>query len=193
MIHNSNTDFFTKRRSIRSFQQKKVPSTLLQECVNVARLSPSAKNQQLLDYIIVTDANIRNSLFSHLHWAGSLPSWNPSHDEQPMAYIVIVLKKTNDELYRYDVGIALAHIVLYAEAHTLGSCILKNIDYEEIKQLLNLPESFVVDAVVALGYKKGESVVETSDEERKYWMDDQGVLHVPKRSLFSLLHEQTYS
>lgn len=187
------TDIFTKRRSIRRFQQKKIPYSLLKECVNTARLAPTAKNQQLLEFIIVTKEDLRKTVFSHLHWAGYLPSWTPNKKEQPMAYIIIALKKTDDLVYRYDVGIALAHIVLYAEAHNLGSCILKNIDYKEIKHVLNLSEGFMVDAVVALGYKKENPVVENDEHQKKYWLDENKVLHVPKRPLPSVLHDQTFS
>jgi nitroreductase len=183
---------FKRRRSIRRFQQKEVPFSILKECVNCARLSPSGKNLQLLEYIIVTDSSLCARLFSHLHWAGYLPSWEPSDDEQPMAYIILISKTSQETLTAYDVGIASAHIVLFTEAYEISSCILLNIDRPEIEHILEIPATHQLEAVIALGYKKEQPVIETDDHNREYWLDEKQVLHVPKRSLGSILHNQTF-
>ncbi|HMA82894.1 MAG TPA: nitroreductase family protein [Candidatus Thermoplasmatota archaeon] len=184
--------FFRQRRSIRRFQQKPISFSILKECVNCARLIPSGKNLQPLEYIIVTDSSLRKKLFSCLHWAGYLPSWEPSEDEQPMAYIVLINSNKNEGLVAYDVGIASAHIVLFAETKNVGSCILLNIDKQRIEQLLKLPNYYQLEGVIALGYKNESPVIETDDNNREYWLDENQVLHVPKRSLDSILHNQTY-
>ena|SRR6056297_490998 len=184
--------FFRQRRSIRRFQQKPISFSILKECVNCARLIPSGKNLQPLEYIIVTDSSLRKKLFSCLHWAGYLPSWEPSEDEQPMAYIVLINSNKNEGLVAYDVGIASAHIVLFAETKNVGSCILLNIDKQRIEQLLKLPNYYQLEGVIALGYKNESPVIETDDNNRGYWLDENQVLHVPKRSLDSILHNQTY-
>lgn len=191
-IMNKRKSIFYTRRSIRRFQQKEIPFKILQECVNTARLAPSAGNIQPLEYIIVTRPDLREKLFPHLHWAGSLPDWNPDEDEQPMAYIIVIFKETDSLFYQYDVGISLAHIVLCAESNGLGSCILKNIDIEEIKHLLKIPEVYNVDSIVALGYKKEHPILETNDQNTTYWLDDHDVLHVPKYPLETILHIQTF-
>ncbi len=183
---------FHQRRSIRRFQQKPISFSILKECVNCARLSPSGKNLQPLEYIIVTDSSLRKKLFSCLHWAGYLPSWQPSEDEQPMAYIVLISSKKKEVLVAYDMGIASAHIVLFAETKDIGSCILLNIDAKRIGQMLNLPNSHKIEGVIALGYKKEYPVIETDEHNRKYWFDEKQVLHVPKRPLDNVFHEQRY-
>jgi len=185
---------FTQRRSIRRFSQQEISYSYLEACVNSARLAPSGKNLQPIEYVIVTDSKIRKKLFSHLHWAGYLtPTWTPSEDEQPTAYINVVVENQDSSLIAYDVGISVAHLVLYAESKQIGSCILKNIDTKEIQNLLCIPDTHRLEAVVALGYKKEHPVLETSEDERRYWLDDTGVLHVPKRPLESIIHKETFS
>lgn len=184
--------FFINRRSIRSFKQKIIPDNILHNCVNSARLAPTGMNLQPLEYIIITKEKIRNIMFSFVHWAGYLSDWNPQENEQPMAYIVLIYKKNESSYYSYDVGIALAHIILYAEANDLGSCILKNIETAKIQELLKIPHTYSVDSVVALGYKNEHPVIEINDQEKKYWLDEAQVLHVPKRSLESIIHHQSF-
>jgi hypothetical protein len=45
-----------------------------------------------------------------------------------------------------------------------------------------------VDSVVALGYPAEEPVVEDLEDSVKYWKDESGRLHVPKRRLQDVIH-----
>ncbi len=45
------------RRSIRAFNDKKVPKMYLEKIINAANFAPSAKNKQTTEYIIVQDKN----------------------------------------------------------------------------------------------------------------------------------------
>ena len=192
MLEEEQLSFFLTRRSIRRFKQKSISEQILRNCVNSARLAPTGKNLQPLEYIIVTKEKIRKKLFSNIHWAGYLSSWNPKENEQPMAYIVVIYKKDESLFYVYDVGIALAHIILYAEANNLGSCILKNLEISNIEELLQIPQSYSIDAVVALGLKNEQPVIEIDDQKKKYWLDEKEVFHVPKRPLEAVIHNQTF-
>ena len=49
-----------ERRSIRKFQDKKVPRELLEEIVNISAYAPSWKNTQIARYIIVDDEKTLN-------------------------------------------------------------------------------------------------------------------------------------
>ena len=191
-MKNDHLNYFFKRRSIRRFEQIELAENVIENCIECARLAPTGKNLQPLEYILVTKKDIRKKLFSYIHWAGYLPKWNPSEDEQPMAYIIILYKNDDLSYYCYDVGIASAHIILYAEAKNIGSCILKNIEEKKIKELLEIPIDYTVDTVIALGYKMEHPIIEENNETTKYWHDEKKRLHVPKKSLTSILHKQTY-
>lgn len=182
-------EVITKRRSIRRFKQKPVSLDVLLKLVNGARLAPSGANLQPLEYIIVTDVSLCDRVFNGLKWAGYLkPKWKPSEDEKPMAYIVVLVDKQKSPYYEVDVGLAAENIMLLALKYGFGSCMLRNIDREEIRRLFSIPDSLYIDSVIALGYPAEKPVVEDLKDSVKYWKDEQGVLHVPKRRLEEVLH-----
>ena len=73
-------------------------------------------------------------------------------------------------------------MVAYDEG--LGSCILGSVDREKLREILKVPEDLAIALVVALGYPAENPVVDTVKAgDIKYWLDENGVLHVPKRHL----------
>jgi len=182
-------DVILSRRSIRRFQQKPIKLELLKKFVNAARLAPSAANLQPLEFFIVTDKELRSEIFNALSWAAYIkPTWAPSKDERPVAYIINIIKDPKNPWYIRDVSLSSENIVLAAEAEGVGSCILCKIDRAKIKEILKLPEESVVDSVIALGYKAEKAVVEDMKDSVKYWRDEKEVLHVPKRKLEDMIH-----
>ena len=183
-------DAILGRRSIRRFQQKTIPLELLKRFVNAARLAPSAANLQPLEFFIVTEKELRSRVFETLGWAGYIkPKWVPSENERPMAYIVILVKDVDkNPWYVRDASIAAGYITLMAENEGIGSCIICKIDIEKLHSILELPQEYYVDSVVALGYKAEHPVVEELKDSVEYWRDEREVLHVPKRKLEDIIH-----
>ena len=172
------------RRTIRKYLQKAVPEEALLKCVDAARVSPSGANLQPLSYIIVNDQKLLRKVFSTLSWAGYLPDYQPSEEEMPRAYIIILLDEEISRTPNHDAGIAAMSISMVAYDEGLGSCILGAVDREKLREILNVPEGLAVVLVVALGYPAENPVVEpVKDGDIKYWLDENGVLHVPKRDL----------
>ncbi len=85
-------DLILKNRSYRRFEQdKSISRETLIELIDLARLSPSARNAQPLKYFISLDQETNDKIFPHLAWAGYLKEWNgPSKGEQPSAYIILL-------------------------------------------------------------------------------------------------------
>jgi len=172
------------RRTIRKYLQKAVPEEVLLRCVDAARLSPSGANLQPLSYIIVNDQKLLKKVFSTLSWAGYLPDYQPRVEEMPRAYIIILLDEEISRTPNHDAGIAAMSISMVAYAEGLGSCILGAVEREKLREMLKVPECLAVALVVALGYPAENPVVEpVKDGDIKYWLDENGVLHVPKRDL----------
>jgi len=182
-------DAIISRRSIRRFQQIPIDLEILKKCVNAGRLAPSAANLQPLEYCIVIDKTLCTQLFDALHWAAYIqPKWIPKETERPTAYIVVLVKDTQNPYYERDVGFATENIVLAAEGEGLGSCILCKIERVKIQDICHIPLTLAVDSVIALGYKAETSVVEDLKDSVKYWRDEQDILHVPKRKLDDIIH-----
>ena len=177
------------RRSIRRFQQKPIKLELLKMFVNAARLAPSAANLQPLEFFVVNKKELCNKVFETISWAGYItPKWTPIKKERPTAYIIILVKDTNNKWYPRDAGLASENIVLTAEGKGIGSCILCNIDRDKLQEILNTPKEIFLDSVIALGYKAEKSVVEDFKDSIKYWRDEKEILHVPKRKLENIIH-----
>ena len=183
-----------ERRTIRKYLEKEVPEEILIRCVDAARLSPSAANLQPLKYVIVNDKNLLRKVFDALKWAGYLPDeLKPKEENMPRAYIVILLDKTIRPNPGHDAGIAAMSISMVAYDEGLGSCILGSINRGRLRKILNIPDHLEIVLVVALGYPAEKSVVdELRNGDVKYWVDEKGVLHVPKRDLESIVKWNKY-
>lgn len=181
------------RRTIRRYVQREVPREVLIKCVDAARLSPSARNLQPLKYLIVNDKRLLRPVFKTLKWAGYLPEYQPSEDEMPRAYIVILLDKRISEKPGHDAGIAAMSISMVAHDEGLGSCILGSIDRERLCKILKIPKDLEILLVVSLGYPAEQSVIEEmKGDDVRYWLDEEGVLHVPKRRFEDVVRWNTY-
>jgi len=82
-------------------------------------------------------------------------------------------------------------MVAYDEG--LGSCIMTSIDREKLREVLNVPEGLTIELVVALGYPAENPVIETGkNEDTRYWVDQNGVLHVSEIDLKDIIKLNTY-
>ena len=184
-----------KRRSIRRFKNITIPYEILEKCVNAARLAPAAGNRQPLEYIIVDDEQLLPRIFDMLKWAKYIrPAGDPPPGHRPMAYIVALIKSGvgYKNLENYDAGLAVENMILVALEEGIGSCCIGAIDTHSLRELLNIPEDYIISLVLALGYPDEGPVVEEFKESPEYWKDKDDVLHVPKRGLKDILHRNNF-
>jgi len=176
------------RRTIRKFIQKEVPTEILVKCVDAARLSPSASNLQPLKYIIINDKELLKEVFSTLRWAGHIPDYKHAENEKPVAYIVMLLDRSIRRDPYHDAGIAAMSIALVADDEGLGSCMLGAVDRIKLGKILNLLDNLEILLVIALGYPAEKPVVEKmKNDDVRYWLDENKLLHVPKRDLETIV------
>ncbi len=186
-------ELIKKNRSCRRFYQDEIISAeTLAWLVNLARLSASAANLQPLKYLLSTDSHKNEKIFSCLAWAGYLKDWpGPADGERPAAYIIIFGDKEISTNFGCDHGIAAQSILLGAREIGLGGCMLGSINRDHLRQLFTIPEKCEILLVIALGKPKEEVVLEEVGPEGdiKYWRDEAGVHHVPKRKLEDIIIE----
>jgi len=70
----------------------------------------------------------------------------------------------------------------------VGSCALLNVDWDKLRTICSVHDSYEISLLIALGYPDESPVEEPFDGSVKYWKDEQGVLHVPKKKLEMVLH-----
>jgi nitroreductase len=184
-----------KNRSYRRFDQSAiVPMSLLREMVDAARLSGSARNMQPLKYMLFNNASDCERIFDTLAWAGYLKDWpGPEEGERPSAYIIQLgdLDLTDD--WWCDDGIAAQSMLLTAVEQGFGGCIVGSIQRTRLRDILQIPERYKIIQVIALGQPVEEVVIDEAvsggdgQADIRYWRDEQGVHHVPKRNLDELI------
>jgi nitroreductase len=184
-------DLVLKNRSYRRFYQKhSIDSKTLEDLVNLARLSASGGNVQPLKYILSYDPQKNALIFPHLTWAAFLKDWpGPNDGERPSAYIIILGDREISQSFGCDHGIAAQTLLLSAAERGLGGCIIGTIQRENLRTALEIPPRFDILLVLALGKPKERVMIERVDASgnTKYWRDNEGVHHVPKRSLESII------
>jgi nitroreductase len=179
-------ELVTKTRSCRRFDQAHpIARKVLEEMVDIARLTASGGNLQPLKYKLVCDPETNAQVFASLKWAGYLSDWNgPSETERPTAYIVIARDNEVTTNLIIDHGIAAQTMMLAAAEKGLGSCIIGSIDRARLKADLGVPANCEILLVLALGKPAEKIVLEVAQKgEIRYWRDPAGVHHVPKRPL----------
>lgn len=180
-------------RTCRRFRQdSQIPSALLHDLVNLARLSGSARNGQPWQYMVVNDPALHARIFPFLGWAGYLANWRgPVPGEQPAAYILCFLNTrrlvVGEKEAFFDLGIASQSLLLGAAARNILGCRIGAFS-PKLANLFVVPEHLRLELVIALG-QPAERVVleEMQDESVVYWRDNHEVHHVPKRSLDDVL------
>ena len=184
-------DLILRNRSYRRFYQEvDIKLETLRELVDLARLSPSARNAQPLKYILSCEPQRNSLIFPHLAWAGYIKGWSgPCEGEKPSAYIIILGDTEIRQFFSCDHGIAAQSIMMGATEKGLGGCIIASIEKEGLRKALKIPPQYEILLVLALGKPKEMVVVEKvgSNGDIKYWRDSKGVHHVPKRSLDDII------
>jgi nitroreductase len=187
------SELIKKNRSYRRFDAtQSIPTETLREWVNLARLSPSAANKQPLKFILSNTPQKNTAIFKNLKWAAYLTDWGgPQPEEQPTAYIIILGDNRIRKNVTWDDGIAAQSILLGAVEKGYGGCILASIHKEGLRKDLQIPETFEILLVLALGKPIEQVVIDDLTEESgvKYWRDAQEIHHVPKRVLNDLILE----
>jgi nitroreductase len=183
-------DLIRKNRSYRRFEEDfYMERKVLEELVDLARLCPSGGNLQQLRFFLSGDVETNLKIFPCLAWAGYLKDWNgPIVGERPSAYIVVLAEKESPKAPEIDVGIAAQSILLGAVEKGLGGCMIGSVKREKLCKELMLPAHLKIVMVIALGKVKEEVMIDDlKNGDVKYWCDEKGVHHVPKRKLNDLL------
>jgi nitroreductase len=179
-----------RTRSYRRFHQEhKINADTLTDVVDNVRYSASAANLQPLKFILLTDAKMSASLFQNLRWAAYLKNWDgPEEGERPSAYIIMLGDRNLSRYLDMDCGIALQTILLSLTEKGLGACAHAAFNKEAVRELFKVPEQLEIPLIIAIGKPKEEVVIDDiSGGDVKYWRDEAGKHHVPKKTLKEMI------
>ncbi len=180
------------RRTIRLFNQQPISEDILTRLIEAARCAPSAANLQPLEYIIINDQQIIDRVFDQLAWAAYVqPKRNPPAGSRPVAYIVVLVNNeiALEKFGSIDAAAAIENILLAAWADGIGSCWLGSVNRNKVKDILDIPDTHIIDSVIALGYPAEQPEMEDcGDDSIEYYLDSENRLHVPKRPIKKITH-----
>jgi nitroreductase len=158
--------------------------------VDLARLSASAANKQPLKYILSTDPGMNSLIFQNIAWAAYLRDWpGPAEGERPAAYIIVLRDNDIGDPAQCDHGIAAQSILLGAVEKGLGGCIIASVRRKKLTEIFRIPPQFKILFAIAPGKPKERAIIEMVDDsgDVKYLRSDDGIHHVPKRSLEEII------
>jgi len=151
-------DLLRRRRSIRQFHDRPVESEKIELLKEAMLRSPSSRSLNPWEFVIVTDKNIVVEL------SKSKPHGASFMKNAPLA-VVVCADPQRCDVWVEDCSIASLILHLTAEDLGLGSCWvqIRLRDHDQqmsaedyVKNLLGIPGSFVVEAIIAIGYGKEE-------------------------------------
>jgi len=145
--------FLRSRRSCRVFAEKEVPGQVLEKLIDIARYAPTGHNSQNFQFIVIRDKKLIQTLasrtaifYGNLHKMLSapgviLPPWLQTHmrgirlnweyyqagkdrifRNAPALIIIHALEENSSSAQ--NCHLAMAHIMLQAQAMGLGTCII---------------------------------------------------------------------
>jgi nitroreductase len=189
-------EIIAKTRTFRKFfENEKISTATLENLIDLARFGGSARNGQPWQYMLVNTPELCGKIFPYLGWAGYLIDWKgPEPGERPSAYILCLLNKKwlkgPESEAQFDLGIATQNLLLGAIEEKIGGCRIGAFS-PKLADLFRVPEHLHLSLVIALGKPRETVTIEEcqNDDDIRYWRDENGVHHVPKRSLTSCLVE----
>lgn len=185
-------ELILKNRSYRRFNERnRLNKEQLVSLVELARLSPSSRNQQALKFLLVHDEKECTDLFNQLAWAGYLKDWpGPIAGERPAAYIVILGDTNLGKQFDTDVGIVAQSMLLGSIELGYGGCMIASLKKERIRELFSIKSEYTVELVIAFGDPIEKVVIDDcKNGEIKYWRDEKQVHHVPKRNIEEIIYK----
>jgi nitroreductase len=138
------------RRSIRKYQDVPVEEEKIDKIIESARIAPSAANRQEWKFLVVKNQETREKLVDACMGQQLVAD----------APVLIVACSTESEkvmpcgqyAYTVDLSIAISFMILEATEMGLGTCWLGAFNEEDVKNVLNIPDTIRVVGMTSVGY-----------------------------------------
>lgn len=144
----------TSRRSIRSYKDKKINQTIINDIIDAARYTPSSGNIQNWHVVVITDEEIKEKISDcclQQNWM----------NQAPVLLVVCNRKKEVEKMYgergrdSYSIQNCAAftqNILTMATSHGLATCWIGAFDEKALGRELKLPDGVVPEVVITIGY-----------------------------------------
>ncbi len=178
----------TRNRSYRGYDKKVVVThDTLTKIVAVNSKIPSARNQQVLRFKLVTRDSSAEKVLENIKLGGSLPELHlPFPGTEPEAFIIICSIAPESKLVDIDLGISAQSMLLRAVEMGLNGIIIGAFNKAAIIKEFGLE----LDPLLILAIGKGAEDIRlkpiAAGEEQKYYRTE-GIQYVPKLQTSDLI------
>ncbi|HEY2692701.1 MAG TPA: nitroreductase family protein [Streptosporangiaceae bacterium] len=141
-------DAIASRRDVREFADRPVANSDLEQILEAGRRSPSSRNTQPWDFVVITD---RQQL------AGLAKAATGGGGPAPPPVIIALIAPGGERRQRalYDLGQVTMSIMLAAAGLGIGSGHASVTDQDVARQVLGFPEDRSCPFLITLGYPAG--------------------------------------
>lgn len=174
----------SQRGYLKNYQVKREE---LERIVGVCSKIPSARNQQVLRFRLVTHDSGADKVLVNIKLGGALPELHlPFPGTEPEAFIVVCSTVKEDRMVDVDLGIALQSMLLKAVEMGLNGIVIGAFNKGNIVRELDLPLEPLMILAIGKGIEKIELTPIEAEESHAYYRKD-GVHYVPKVPAAKLL------
>lgn len=148
------------RQSVRRYAETPVEPEKLNQCLEAARLAPSASNSQPWKFIVVDQEPLRTEVakatFSDIKLINKYTLQAPvivaivMEKAKLITRLAMLVKKKEWPLI--DIGITAEHFCLQATELGLGTCMIGWFEEDKIKKLLHIPSDKSIGLLISVGY-----------------------------------------
>jgi nitroreductase len=167
--------FLRGLRQVRMLKPDPLPELALDDILEVARWTGSARNIQPWDIVVVRDRSVLRAL-------ARIPDGKGPHLENAAAGLALIMAGDPEHFDwdTYDEGRMAERIMLAAAAHNIGSAIgwFKDAAAAEARRLLSVPEGRLLRTIVSLGYVDQEAFAGRSRPAQ------------PRKALREIVHQE---
>lgn len=153
-------ELVSRRFSCRKFIDKPVEEEKILQCLESARLSPSACNAQPWKFVVVNDSQLKQKVSAEA--TSGVYKISKFIQNAPVLIVVVADKGSflsragslirNTRFYLIDIGIVCQQLVLQATDLGLGTCYVGWFNEEGVRKSLGIPKKFDIPLIICLGY-----------------------------------------
>ncbi|MBQ6069256.1 MAG: nitroreductase family protein [Bacteroidales bacterium] len=174
-------DLLLRNRSCRGYNKAYVVKRQeLERIVGVCSKLPSARNQQVLRYKLVTRDTGADIILRNIKLGAALPELNlPFPGTEPEAFIIVCSTVPENKMVDIDMGIAIQSMLLKAVEMGLNGIVIGAFNKQQVQAGLSLPYEPLIIVAIGKGAERIALTTITPEQSHAYYREG-GVHYVPK-------------
>jgi len=155
-------DAIRSRRDVRAFAERRIDDADLDRILEAGRRSPSSRNGQPWDFVVVTDREQLAELAGVWQGAGHVAG-----SAATVAIVAPIVEEARRQTEFFDLGQAAISMMIAAADLGIGSGHSAVGDHDLAGRILGLPEDRICAHLVPLGYPAERPLVPLSRPDRR--------------------------